>query len=227
MTAAAFPVPTGGVLVASVNAHVRDHVVNKLQLGRAPIGIASGGAEALAKLDSGNWQTLILDRQLPDLDAEELRGIAEREYPGVRIMLLDPSPGGSPKSEALDTPTGNESKFACRCEPIPGMVGESGAMRKMYRMVRLVAQRNTTVLVTGPTGSGKELAARTIHRLSGRASARFAVLNCAAMPETTAVILRICYFSGRTETPHLAPDNKSRHKCLSSMDQVPYLRANC
>ena len=227
MTAAAFPVPTGGVLVASVNAHVRDHVVNKLQLGRGPIGIASGGAEALAKLDSGNWQTLILDRQLPDLDAEELRGITERQYPGIRVMLLDPASAAPQDRGLVRTQTPSRSASAADSEPVPGMVGESGAMRKMYRMVRLVAQRNTTVLVTGPTGSGKELAARTIHRLSGRASARFAVLNCAAMPETTAVILRICYFSGRTETPHLAPDNKSRHKCLSSMDQVPYLRANC
>jgi RNA polymerase sigma factor (sigma-70 family) len=184
MTAAAVPVPSGGILVASANSHIRDHVLSKLQLGRGPICIASGGAEALEKLDSGNWQTLILDRQLPDLDAEELRGITEREYPGVRVMLLDPSSGAPQNAELSYTATRHGRTAACGSEPIPGMVGESRLMREMYRMVRLVARRNTTVLVTGPTGSGKELVARAIHRLSGRASAGFAVLNCAAIPET-------------------------------------------
>ena len=184
MTAAAFPAPSGGVLVASANAHIRERVLRELQPDRGPICIASGGAEALAKLDSGNWQMLILDRQLPDLDAEELRGITERQYPGVRVMLLDPSPDCQHKGEFSGTPLQGNPKGAAGCEPIPGMVGESEPMREVYRMVRLVARRNTTVLVTGPTGSGKELVARAIHRLSGRARSGFAVLNCAAIPET-------------------------------------------
>lgn len=54
MTAAAIPVPSGCVLVASANVRVHDDFLSKLQLGRGPICIASGGAEALAKLDSGN-----------------------------------------------------------------------------------------------------------------------------------------------------------------------------
>lgn len=180
MTAAAVPVPSGGVLVASANAHLHDEFLSKLQLGRGPLCIASGGAEALAKLDSGNWQTLILDRHLPDLDAEELRGITERQYPGIRVMLLDPV-SADPQSQALARPTSDRGTAPAS---IPGMVGESAPMREMYRMVRLVAPRNTTVLVTGPTGSGKELVARAIHRLSGRSSAGFAVLNCAAIPDT-------------------------------------------
>jgi transcriptional regulator with PAS, ATPase and Fis domain len=56
-------------------------------------------------------------------------------------------------------------------------------MRELYRMVRLVAPRLTTVLVTGPTGSGKELVARGIHELSPRAERPFVVINCAAIPE--------------------------------------------
>jgi len=57
-------------------------------------------------------------------------------------------------------------------------------MRDVYRRVRLVARRNTTVLVTGPSGSGKELVARALHCLSARANSSFSVLNCAAIPET-------------------------------------------
>src|SRR5438045_9782943 len=47
-----------------------------------------------------------------------------------------------------------------------------------------MARRNTTEQITGHTGSGKELVARAIHRLSGRSESNFAVLNCAAIPET-------------------------------------------
>ncbi len=67
---------------------------------------------------------------------------------------------------------------------LPGMIGNSAAMQAVSRMVRLVAPRETTVLITGPTGSGKELVARAVHELSRRADRPFAVVNCAAIPET-------------------------------------------
>jgi DNA-binding NtrC family response regulator len=67
---------------------------------------------------------------------------------------------------------------------LPGMIGNSRVMQPVYRLARLLAHRNTTVLITGPTGSGKEILARAIHKLSPRASATFAVVNCAAIPET-------------------------------------------
>jgi transcriptional regulator with GAF, ATPase, and Fis domain len=63
------------------------------------------------------------------------------------------------------------------------MVGSAEAMQRLYRLVRLVAPRTTTVLVTGPTGTGKELVARAIHELSPRAARPFVVVNCAAIPE--------------------------------------------
>ena len=67
---------------------------------------------------------------------------------------------------------------------LPRMVGSSAAMQAVYRKVRLVAARATTVLIAGPTGSGKELVARALHDLSPRAGRNFAVVNCAAIPET-------------------------------------------
>jgi len=57
-------------------------------------------------------------------------------------------------------------------------------MQPVYRLARLLAPRNTTVLITGPTGCGKEIVARAIHHLSPRAARAFAVVNCAAIPET-------------------------------------------
>jgi DNA-binding NtrC family response regulator len=68
--------------------------------------------------------------------------------------------------------------------PLPGMIGNSSIMQPVYRLARLLASRTTTVLITGPTGCGKEIVARAIHQLSPRAGRGFAVVNCAAIPET-------------------------------------------
>jgi transcriptional regulator with GAF, ATPase, and Fis domain len=66
---------------------------------------------------------------------------------------------------------------------LPELVGASESMRELTRLIRLVAPRSTTVLIEGETGTGKEMVARALHRLSDRANKPFAVLNCAAIPE--------------------------------------------
>jgi transcriptional regulator with GAF, ATPase, and Fis domain len=66
---------------------------------------------------------------------------------------------------------------------LPEVVGDSAPMRELARMVRLVAEHKAIVLIQGETGTGKELVAKAVHRLSLRASKAFAVLNCAAIPE--------------------------------------------
>jgi len=64
------------------------------------------------------------------------------------------------------------------------LVGESPAIQKVKEMISLVAPRDATVLITGPSGTGKELVARAIHALSPRADKRLVAINCAAFPET-------------------------------------------
>ena len=64
-----------------------------------------------------------------------------------------------------------------------GMVGRSRAMREVYDGVRRVAPSDATVLVTGETGTGKELVSRAIHDLSPRASGPFLAVNCAALAD--------------------------------------------
>ncbi|ADW68534.1 sigma 54-interacting transcriptional regulator [Granulicella tundricola] len=71
-----------------------------------------------------------------------------------------------------------------RAAGIADMVGESAAMRELARMIRLVAPRSATVLIEGETGTGKEVVAKAVHRLSARAGKPFGVLNCAAIPES-------------------------------------------
>jgi DNA-binding NtrC family response regulator len=64
------------------------------------------------------------------------------------------------------------------------MVGDSPAMREIFHMVQQSAPTKATILITGESGSGKELAARAIHQLSPRRGGPFFAVNCAAMPET-------------------------------------------
>lgn len=68
--------------------------------------------------------------------------------------------------------------------PIPGIIGSGPAMQEVYRLTRRVARSNASVLLLGETGTGKELIANAIHRLSNRASGPFVKVNCGALSES-------------------------------------------
>ncbi len=63
-----------------------------------------------------------------------------------------------------------------------GVIGRSTAMRDVFDQIHLVAPTDSTVLICGETGTGKELIARAVHRLSGRRAQAFLTCNCAALP---------------------------------------------
>jgi DNA-binding NtrC family response regulator len=203
------PRAPGGVLIASPSRAVREQTRDRLNGRWGPVEQALGGAEALMKLEKGNWQMVLLDRRLPDLDSRELTATIERRFPEIQVVLLDSNsafaddeekPGqtdreadreeGSPSAgedleheEADDREKGKEDGREKGYEPLPGMIGRSEAMQRVYRLAQLVAPRTTTVLIVGPTGSGKELVARALHALSPRAGRVFVAVNCAAIPE--------------------------------------------
>jgi DNA-binding NtrC family response regulator len=68
--------------------------------------------------------------------------------------------------------------------PATELIGESPAMKKVGELITMVAPQVATVLITGASGTGKELVARAIHALSARAKNRLVAINCAAFPET-------------------------------------------
>ena len=65
-----------------------------------------------------------------------------------------------------------------------GIIGRSPAMRELFQLLETVSASTTTILVTGETGTGKEVVARAIHHNSPRRAQRFVALNCGAIPET-------------------------------------------
>ncbi len=87
---------------------------------------------------------------------------------------------GTENSPVTSTHKSTLADPSCR---LPEFIGNHPAMLEVSRRIRLVAQRSTPVLVQGPTGTGKELVARALHRLSTRSSRPFVALNCAAIPE--------------------------------------------
>lgn len=64
------------------------------------------------------------------------------------------------------------------------MIGKSAQMEKVFQMLPLIAQNDSSVLITGETGTGKDLAAEAIHKASNRSRGPFIKINCGALPET-------------------------------------------
>lgn len=134
--------------------------------------------------DTAAWNTA------PDLDdARPVQVIADTRKPPVSVV---PEPATSEQPSALPAPHGPVlvpgtaaalSRPAPQIERLPELIGNAGAMLEVSRRIRLVAPRSTPVLIEGPTGSGKELVAEALHRLSPRSRKPFFAINCAAIPE--------------------------------------------
>ena len=100
---------------------------------------------------------------------------------------LTPEELGVAVVAALEEAAGSRAEAAGQREPWQNLlIGESQAMRELHAMVRLVGPRHSTVLITGETGTGKELIARAIHMASKRCAAELVAVNCAAIPENLA-----------------------------------------
>lgn len=92
-----------------------------------------------------------------------------------QLQLLQHNQPASPPLPAVTPPTALARSY--------GLIGESTAMQRVYQLIGKVLHNPVTVLITGETGTGKELVARAIHDYGSRRSENFVVQNCAALPE--------------------------------------------
>ncbi len=110
---------------------------------------------------------------------EAIRKALERRED--RRERLGTGPGASPGGLGGPATTGQPDRS--EREDRPELIGESPAMKELIGIVEAVAATDSTVLITGETGTGKELVAAAIHRQSQRSSKPLVSVNCAAIPE--------------------------------------------
>ena len=187
------------ILIASADASFRKQVMKNPLYAESYSEEAVGGAHALAKLLQFPCDSVVLDRNLPDLDATEVAEQIRKQFPRIDVEVMDSRMAShelhetqicdleasvAPSARAPAKELAAPQRFLAGMEPLPGMIGSSAVMQQLYGLVRMVASRDTTVLVTGETGTGKELVAQAVHNLSRRARHPYVVVNCAAIPES-------------------------------------------
>jgi transcriptional regulator with GAF, ATPase, and Fis domain len=188
MMSTPMPFPAeAAVVVASSDDILRRKVIESLHFTTGHVEEARGGAEALAKLETGKCRVLMLDRCLSDLTCEDVVKTVGAQHPSVEVILLDPESGTASlpvfgtRQQTPSLPASQTSLSSS--QGIAGLIAGSTPMVSVINAIRRVAKRNTTVLLTGETGTGKEVVAQAIHRLSNRAGKPFVTVNCAAIPE--------------------------------------------
>jgi DNA-binding NtrC family response regulator len=103
--------------------------------------------------------------------------------PFSAASILPSLPAGTGKTISIQSGRAAQGVEPNLIDRLPDLVGDAACMLEVSRRVRLVAPRMTPVLIEGPTGSGKELVAEALHRLSTRSRKPLVAINCAAIPE--------------------------------------------
>jgi DNA-binding NtrC family response regulator len=202
------------LLLVDDEAAFREVIAERLAEHGFRVEQAGSGEQALERLNEFAFDILITDLRLPGVDGRQVLDEAFARYPDIIAIVITGygtvreavevtrlgAEGFITKpfqfEELLHELTVALERRRLRSENaylraqlhdrfrIDGIVGQTPPMVKLLELLRTVAATSSTVLVTGDTGTGKELAARAIHDASARRSQRFVAINCSAIPET-------------------------------------------
>lgn len=174
---------------------------------------ALSGEQALQLLERKIFDLVLADIKMPGMDGLELLELIKRENPDLTVVMMTGHGDidmavKAMKSGAYDfiTKPFDHDALVLRLEKalerssllmenirlqeecresdvFQNLVGKSAKMQRVYETIQMVAKTDLTVLITGESGTGKDLAARAIHTLSNRRSGPFVAVNCPTVPE--------------------------------------------
>jgi DNA-binding NtrC family response regulator len=200
----------GTILIAEDDELTLELLGNVLRREGYDVAMVSDGREALDKLAAGHFDLVVTDIQMARASGLEILDTVTRDTPDTPVVLVtayaDPSAAMDAIAKgaadylakpidvmALRTTVARaleRSRLARDNRSLrsaiagrKALVGTSPPMLELYKQIAHVAPTNATVLITGESGSGKELAARTIHDRSLRVARPFVAVNCAALAE--------------------------------------------
>ncbi len=178
------------------------------------VRIASGGEECLRLAEAEPFDMALVDLRMPDLDGLGVLGRLATIQPDLPVVILTAFATIETAIEAVRAGAYDYLSKPFRMEEIKvvvrrtlearrlalenlhyrqelkaqyrfeNLVGQSHQIVEIYKLVARVARLDTTVLILGETGTGKELVARAIHYASARGDRPFVVVDCASLPET-------------------------------------------